>query len=402
MKNTYDLIVIGSGLGGLTAGAELASRGQRVLVLEQHFQVGGSATSFKRKGFTYEAGLHMTAAIDEESDQYDFFKKCGLLEKLTYVPAPEFYCFKGKGFEFLFGNDVEDNIRRLKEMFPDEARGIDTYFQTIFSVHDKTMELSKLSGLRRLFALLISPLFYPKVLTSMFGNVGNFLDRLFRDERIKEILLANIGYYDDDPYELSLLFYAIAQTGYYRKGGYYIQGGSHRLPYAMAEYITLQGGEVLTSKQATKILVENGLAVGVEYRDSKDTAAEPALSRAYAPVIIANAAIPNVANELLDDGIAPSWKKKINKMKVGPSIMTVYIAMDKPLKAMGNTCYSCNYYDSKNFTLKEMAALHRADFDERPFILCDYSQLDSQLTPEGSGYAVLSLFDYYEDWAGLS
>jgi len=51
MQNTYDIIVIGSGLGGLTAGAELASKGQRVLVLEQHFQVGGSATSFKRNGY---------------------------------------------------------------------------------------------------------------------------------------------------------------------------------------------------------------------------------------------------------------------------------------------------------------------------------------------------------------
>jgi len=402
MQKTYDIIVIGSGLGGLTAGAELASKGQRVLVLEQHFQVGGSATSFKRNGYIYEAGLHMTAMVDKESDHYDFFKKCGLLEKLNFVPAPEFYYIKGYDYEFVFGNDIKDNIRRLKEMFPKEKRGIDNYFKTIFKVHDKILQLGKYNDLGRLLALLISPFFYPKVLTSMLGNVGKFLDRCFDDERLKSILLANIGYYDDDPYDLSLAFYAIAQTGYYRKGGYYIQGGSHQLPYAMADYISGHGGDVLTSKQVTRILTENGKAIGVEYHSTKGKNAEATAERAYAPIIIANAAIPNVANELLDEKTAKPLKKKIAGMDVGPSIMTVYIAMDKPMKALGNTYYSCNYYDSKKFTLKEMAALHASDFDTRPFIMCDYSQVDSKLFPEGAGYVVLSLFDYYKDWDGLS
>ena len=116
MEKKYDVIVIGSGLGGLTAGAELASKGKRVLILEQHFQVGGSATSFKRKGFIYEAGLHMTAAIDENNGLHEFFKKCHLGDKVKFVPIPEFYHFVGHDYSYTFSNDTEDNIKRLLAM----------------------------------------------------------------------------------------------------------------------------------------------------------------------------------------------------------------------------------------------------------------------------------------------
>jgi all-trans-retinol 13,14-reductase len=56
-ENEYDVIIIGSGMGGLTCGALLSKRGYKVLVLEQHNQVGGYYTSFRRKGFIFNAGV---------------------------------------------------------------------------------------------------------------------------------------------------------------------------------------------------------------------------------------------------------------------------------------------------------------------------------------------------------
>ena len=399
MENQYDIIIIGSGLGGLTAGADLACSGKKVLVLEQHFRVGGSATAFKRKDFMYEAGLHMTTTVDEKHGHYGLFKRIGLDKKITFVPIPEFYNILGDNYEYTFSNGIQDNIKRLSDMFPEEKKGIEDYFSTIQTIHDQTMVINELKGLRRFFAFAISPFKYPKVLMSLFTNVGKYLDRIIKNERLKIILMGNLGYYGDDPYRLSLIFYAIAQTGYYRNGGAYIQGGSHQLPDAMAERIEKQGGKILTMQNVRRIITEDGKAVGVEYVSKRKDAT---VSEAFAPIIIANAAIPYVAQNMLDKKESKPILKKYGKYRIGPSIMTVYITLDKPLKELGNDYYSLVFYKNKGMTFKDIPRLYKADFRERPFILCDYSQIDSKLAPEGKGYLVLSLMDYLKDWKDLS
>lgn len=65
MSSEYDAIVIGSGLGGLTAGALVAKEGRKVLLLEQGDTFGGAASLFKRKGFSVEAGLHEIDGLDD-------------------------------------------------------------------------------------------------------------------------------------------------------------------------------------------------------------------------------------------------------------------------------------------------------------------------------------------------
>ncbi len=399
MEKQYDIIVVGSGLGGLTAGAELASSGKKVLVIEQHFRVGGSATSFKRKDFTYEAGLHMTTAVVEGHGHYEFFKKCGLDKKVKFLQVPEFYHVVGSDFEYTFGNDIDDNIKRLSKMFPSEAKGINKFFKTMLAINDQTMIVNEKKGIKRLLALIASPVIYPKVLMSLFTSVGKFLDRLMKDDKLKAILLGNLGYYSDNAYKLSLIFFAIAQTSYYRNGGAYIQSGSHTLPDAMADYIEKYNGKILTMQNVTKIITENGKAIGVEYVSKRKDAT---ISQAFAPTIIANAAIPYVTRDLLDAQEAKPIKKRYDKFTIGPSIMTVYIALDKPLKDMGNKFYSLVFYNNENLKLNDLHKLYRADYSERPFILCDYSQVDSKLFPEGKGYLVLSLMDYLKDWENLS
>ncbi|MCF7832681.1 MAG: NAD(P)/FAD-dependent oxidoreductase [Candidatus Marinimicrobia bacterium] len=399
MKKQYDIIVIGSGLGGLTAGADLAASGKKVLVIEQHFRVGGSATSFKRKDFIYEAGLHMTTAVKEGHGHYELFKRCGIENKIKFLAVPEFYHVLGYDYEFTFSNDTENNIQRLSDMFPSDTKGIKKYFKSIFTINDQTMMINERKGIKFTLSLLASPILYPKVLNSLFSTIGKFLDRNIKDERLKSILLGNMGYYGDDPFAISLLFYAVAQASYYRNGGAYVQGGSHQIPDAFAESIEKNNGTILTMQEVTKILTQDGKAIGVEYISKRKDAT---ISQAFAPLIVANTAIPNVTNDLLDPKVASPIKKKFDKFKIGPSIMTVYIALDKPLKELGNSYYSLVFYDNENLKIKDFAKLNHSDFSTRPFILCDYSQLDSKLAPEGKGYLVLSLMDFLGDWEDLS
>ena len=82
----YDIIIIGGGLGGLTAGAKLAKEGRSVLLLEQHNRPGGYATSFKRKDFIMEVGLHEMDGLHPRDLKTKIFRDLGRPEAPILMP----------------------------------------------------------------------------------------------------------------------------------------------------------------------------------------------------------------------------------------------------------------------------------------------------------------------------
>ena len=101
----YDVIIIGSGLGGLTAGAKLVKEGKSVLVLEQHDRPGGCATTFKRRDFTMEVGLHEMDGLHPRDIKKRIFDDIGLGERVTFLPVPEFYRFINERYELVIPHD---------------------------------------------------------------------------------------------------------------------------------------------------------------------------------------------------------------------------------------------------------------------------------------------------------
>ena len=81
----YDVIIIGAGLGGLTAGAKLARTGKKVLLVEQHNIPGGCATTFKRKDFTVEVGLHEMDGLDEIDVKRDIFEDLDIFNNVKLI-----------------------------------------------------------------------------------------------------------------------------------------------------------------------------------------------------------------------------------------------------------------------------------------------------------------------------
>ncbi|MHA2503658.1 MAG: FAD-dependent oxidoreductase [Candidatus Kariarchaeaceae archaeon] len=97
---SYDVIIIGAGLGGLAAGAILSQAGKSVLMIEQHNIVGGAATHFVRKRtMRFEVGLHELDGMGRDSKR-QLFKDLGILDRLELVQVPEFYRVSRGDFEF--------------------------------------------------------------------------------------------------------------------------------------------------------------------------------------------------------------------------------------------------------------------------------------------------------------
>lgn len=394
----FDVIVVGGGLGGLTAGAKLAREGYRVMLLEQHAIVGGCATVFRRRPFRVEVGLHELDGLDQGDPKLRIFNDLEVLRKVRVVKVPEFFRFVNTRLDFVMPDNAAEAARTLEAAFPKEKKGIRTYFKTIGAIRREVARLPETRWKIKL-AFPLMPLLYPRLVSYLSKDLGRFLDGIIKDEDLKLLLQANLIYYHDDPYTMSMIYFGAAQGSFFAGGSHYIKGGSHVLSDYLAGQIRSRGGQVLCRQRVGAILVRKGKAVGVTYgrtfgRDRQRLAA-------YAPVIIANCAIPGVV-DLLPQAQGERLKRKISGLKPACSLLSIYLGFKKDPACVGSRHYSTFVFDAGVASQGRLLENHRGDFVRRNFVFADYSRIDSGLAPAGKGLGTICTPDYLEDWAGLS
>lgn len=374
---SYDVIIIGAGLGGLTAGAKLAKEGFRVLLLEQHDRPGGCATTFRRSGFTMEVGLHEMDGPHPSDIKQRIFADIGLGDRVSFLAVPEFYRFMNGRYDLVIPHDPEEAKAVLKTAFPGQEKGIDEYFYHVLNVR--------------------------RIMVSHRGkpdkSVGVFLDEIITDEDLKLVLLGNLGYYHDDPYSLSWLYYLNAQGSYYGGTASYIQGGSQSLSNALAEMIREQGGEVMLNELVTSINYLGDKVSGVSFEQLKGKD-KGRTAQARARQIIMNGSVPGLC-KLLSKKDAATLSQSIRDLAIGASLLTVYYGFNRPLRDIGNKNYSTFIYDASVLAQKDILENNHSDFSTRSFTFVDYGQVDSMLAPEGKSVGAVCAIDYPSDWEGL-
>lgn len=372
----YDAVIIGAGLGGLIAGAKLSKSGKKVLLVEQHSIPGGCATTFKRKDFWFEVGLHEMDGLHPRDMKTKIFRDLDVFNNVEFLRVPEFYKFLHKDFNIVIPHDPEEAKAVLLKNFPDEESAIDAYFYQILNIKQIKKENADKEE----------------------SNIGDFLDSITQNEVLKLALLGNLGYFHDDPYTLSLSYYSEAQNAYYSGGGNFIKGGSQKLSDYLAGFIKTNGGEVVYNHIVTEIIVDDKIAVGIKYKKKNSDE----LIEVYGENIIANASIPQLAEKLLPKEQAEVIESDINKREVGASLLTIYLGFNKMLKDIGNTNYSTFIYDNSIEKIADILPNNKTDFSERSFTFVDYGQVDDSLAPAGKSTGVVCCIDYITDWNQLS
>ncbi len=373
----YDVIIIGAGLGGLTAGAKLAKEGKSVLLLEQHDRPGGCATTFKRRDFTMEVGLHEMDGLHPRDIKRRIFDDIGLGERVKFLPVPEFYRFINERYDLVIPHDPEEAKTILKKAFPGEEKGIEDYFYHVLNVR-RVMVAHKGKPDR---------------------SVGVFLDEIIGDEDLKLVLLGNLGYYHDDPYSLSWLYYLNAQGSYYGGTASFIQGGSQCLSDALSNLIKEQGGKVRLNQLVTSIDYQGDKVSGVSFKEMKGKN-KGQIEQATSTQIIMNGSIPGLSG-LLSKKDAALLDQSIKDVAIGASLLTVYYGFNKPLQEIGNKNYSTFIYDGSVSSQKDILGNNHSDFSKRSFTFVDYGQVDSRLAPQGKSVGAVCAIDYPSDWERL-
>jgi len=328
----FDTIVIGSGPGGLTAALALARSGRKVLVLEQHYLPGGWTHSFTLDGFRFSPGVHYIGNLEPGGGLRRVYESFGLTNDL------EFCEMNPEGFDhFLVGGERFDQPRgldrwkaRLAARFPHEAAGIDRYFATLAGVVDDLNRVESELGFPEVLAL---PFRAPRLVRWGFRRLDALLDAHITDPTLRGVLAAQCGNHGLAPSRVSLPLHA-AMTAHYFGGAFYPRGGAKRIPAAYLKALRKLGGAIRLKSPVTRIVVEDGRAVGVE------VAGEEILR---ADTIVCNADPAVVYGRLLDAKYCASEHRKAEKAAYSVSTMSLFCGVAMDLRARG--------YDSGNYWL---------------------------------------------------
>ena len=396
----FDVAIIGSGLGGLTAGAKLAKEGFRVLLVEHHNIPGGCATIFKRKNVRFEVSLHAVDGMDEEDFKLKVFRDLDVLTKVNFLPLNEFYKLKSvnQNIDMICSNSSIELKKMLLSEFPNEVSGINKFFDVIAGLRrdiNRFIPTTYQSRLLFYSKLATVPFSFPFIFKNINTTLGGFLDSIIQSDRLKLILSANLAYYHDDPYSMSLPFFAGAQGSFY-KGSHYIKGGSQELSNYLAEYITKKSGKIIYNHLATKIITKNGQAVGIEYC-SKTRPNE----KTTVPVkwVVSNSAIPYVAQNLLDPEDSKKLQNKIKNFKPGLSFCSLFLGYKGELN---ESVYSTIFLNENTSSLKHISMDSQYDFSKRTMLFIDYGRINSGVGSEDIKSATACCVDYMRNWKDLS
>lgn len=397
----YDVIIIGGGLGGLTAGAVLSKKGKKVLLIEQHFMTGGAATVFKRKDINIEVGLHEMDygqhGYDAKRDLFDFLE---LEKKVEFISLPETWEIVDNNEKYIVPEGIEEAKKYLISKFPHEEKGINKYFKKMKNI---AYTMGTIPYDMNFFQFLAYPFVkLPRLIKYYFDqkSTGEMLDKIIKDDKLKRLLNANLVYYHDNPYEFCWHYHALAQYNYYN-GAKYIKGGSYSLSTALAEIITENGGTVETMCTVEKVIVENGTAKGVIYKN-KRTKEDITVNSEY---VIANCS-PNL---LYDTMVDEKYKdKSLDEFKESSSLYTVYIIFNQKLKDVyKNHAYSTFICEDNQFKkpFSQMGkGLKNINIEDRGFVFVDYGVIDSGLNIKADDKRSVGVFcgaSYLDEWDNM-
>lgn len=343
----YDVIVIGSGIGGMTSAAVLARlRGRKVLVIERHFAAGGQTHEFTRKGrYRWDVGLHYVGGMgtgEPARRVMDFIT--GGRVGWRKLPDP-FDTFVYPGLVFEVPSDHEKYLNGLVSLFPGEKRAIREYFR----------DAKKVSGWfsRQIMASLTpsylgAPLFALNLVNrrKALMTTGQYLDTRFSDLRLKALLASQWGCYGLPPRKSAFAAHALAAVMNYRDGGYYPEGGAGRIAEQIVPAIEEAGGRFLLNREVTEIIVEEGRAAGVRARAASGGGEDAEEYRA--PVVISDAGAFNTYLKLVPKETKIPFRDEISGFKHGQSAVVLYAALrESPAKLgfKGGNCWIYEGYD---------------------------------------------------------
>lgn len=397
---TFDVVVIGSGIGALTTAAELASKGVSVLVLEKYLIPGGSSGYFEREGYRFDVGASMIFGFGEDGTTNLLTRALAAVgKKLETRPDPTQvrYHLPG-GLDVRTHRDYEAFVAELTEKFPHEKEGIRHFYDACWSVFDSLncMPLKSLEEPAYLLKVFAAhPLACLNLVRFIWRNAGDIARQKIKDPELlkfidMECYSWSVASADMTPMINAGMVFADRHYG----GINYPVGGVGRISEEMVDGIREQEGcAVRYGARVTKVLFgDAGEAVGVKLADG---------SRISAKKVVSNSTRWDTFGGLIPEEQVPADEKLFRERYVkSPSFFSMHIGVRED--ALRVDMSEEGGMDCHHIMLNDWGDLETAEGAAGTLFLSIPTVLDKSIAPEGRHIFHVFTPSWMDEWQGLT
>lgn len=333
------VVIIGSGLGGLSCGALLSKKGFGVTVLEQGQQIGGCLQCFTRRGAKFETGMHFIGSAREGEALDGMLEVLGLKGRLPLAELDRtgYDVIAIAGERFRLSNGREAFVDTLAQRFPHQRTQLEHYM-------DLVGQIGQASALRSMDDAASNAALNTKY---QLQSVNAVIDGLTSDPLLAKVLVGNLPLYAGERDKTPFAMHAFIMD-FYNHSAFRIVGGSDQIAVVLKHTLESNGGQVFTRQKATHILCDAERATAVVTATGERYEADWVISDAH----------PMRTLELIDSKlIRPAFRNRINSMPQTIGAFSVYVEfkpqavpyMNHNYYAYADSPWGCEDYNDTNW-----------------------------------------------------
>ena len=342
------VIIIGSGLAGLTAGALLAKEGYEVKIFEQHEKIGGVTATIEQDGYRWDWGQMLVPDFSEGEQGRKILERLEISEKVKTIKSyrenyfPDFRISKPEVFKGIYWRK-----EYFKQLFPEDEKGLDKYYKIYDRIHDISTLFNK-KGFRAKLKLFFT--FLP-IMRKKAWNAEHLMNYCFSSKKLQAVFTAILADYVASPKVFpGLILPTInAESQYddripldygthqHRQSWSFINNGLIELVNALAGVTKENNGEIIVNTPLKKLLIEDGKVCGAITADNKEFKAD---------VVIASGGARELFLDLIGKHQLPDdfIKTYIDDLFTTESVFMVHLGVDYDPSIYQNGAALCYYY----------------------------------------------------------